>query len=63
MHIIGTMSKLYKLGLRKLLIFLDLFLMGVWTTRHWKTSGRLVQELNVCTIPKCLCYGFADDSK
>ena len=24
--------------------------MGVCTTRHWQTSGRLVQELNVCNI-------------
>ena len=24
--------------------------MGVCTTRHWQTSGRLVQELNVCTV-------------
>ena len=33
---------------------LDLFFymlsMGVSTTRHWRTSGRLVQELNVCTV-------------
>ena len=25
--------------------------MGIWTTKHWQTSGRLVQELNVCTVP------------
>ena len=24
--------------------------MGVYTTRHWQTSGRLVQKLNVCTV-------------
>ena len=24
--------------------------MGVCTTRHWQTSGRLVQELNVWTV-------------
>ena len=24
--------------------------MGVCTTRHWQTSGRLLQELNVCTV-------------
>ena len=23
---------------------------GVFTTRHWQTSGRLVQELNVGTV-------------
>ena len=26
-----------------------LFDMGVCTTKHWQTSGRLVQGLNVCT--------------
>ena len=31
--------------------FLDMFTMGVFTTRHLQTSGRLVQELNVCTVP------------
>ena len=24
--------------------------MSVFSTRHWQTSGRLVQELNVCTV-------------
>ena len=24
--------------------------MGIWTTRHWQTSSRLVHELNVCTV-------------
>ena len=24
--------------------------MGVCTTKHWQTSGRLLQELNVCTV-------------
>ena len=24
--------------------------MGFCTTRHWQTSDRLVQELNVCTV-------------
>ena len=28
--------------------------MGVFTTRQWKTSGRLVQELNVCTVSTVL---------
>ena len=27
----------------------DMLSMGVCTTRQWLTSGRLVQELNVCT--------------
>ena len=25
--------------------------MGVCTTRHWQTSGGLVMELTVCTVP------------
>ena len=28
----------------------DIIDMCVCTTRHWQTSGRLVQELNVCTV-------------
>ena len=28
----------------------DVLSMGVCTTRHWQTSGELVQELNVCTV-------------
>ena len=24
--------------------------MGVFTNKHWQTSGRLVQQLNVCTV-------------
>ena len=31
-------------------LFSDMLSMGVCTTRHWQTSGRLVQELNVCTV-------------
>ena len=31
-------------------LFFDMLSMGVCTTRHWQTSGRLVQELNVCTV-------------
>ena len=29
--------------------FFDMLFMGVCTTRHWQTSGRLLQELNACT--------------
>ena len=29
---------------------LDVFSMSVCTTGHWKTSGRLVQELNVRAV-------------
>ena len=28
----------------------DMLSMGVCTTRHWQAPGRLVQELNVCTV-------------
>ena len=31
-------------------IFLDISSMSVCTTRHRKMFGRLVQELNVCTV-------------
>ena len=31
-------------------LFFDMLFMGICTTRHWQTSGRLVQELNVCTV-------------
>ena len=30
--------------------FFGMLSMGVCTTRYWQTSGRLVQELNVCTV-------------
>ena len=28
----------------------DMLSMGVLKNRHWHTSGRLVQELNLCTV-------------
>ena len=31
-------------------LFLDMLSMGFYTTRHWQTSGRLMQELDVCTV-------------
>ena len=31
-------------------LFLDILFLGLCTTRLWQTSGRLVQELNVCTV-------------
>ena len=37
-----------------LALFLDISSMGVCTTRHWQTSGRLVHELNVCTVLYCI---------
>ena len=30
--------------------FFDMLSMGVCTPRHWQTPGRLMQELNVCTV-------------
>ena len=32
------------------LAFFDMTSMGVCTTRPWQTSGRPVQELNICTV-------------
>ena len=37
-------------GIDVLGLFVDMLSMGVCTTTHWQTSGRLVQELNVCTV-------------
>ena len=31
-------------------IYVDILPLSVCTTRYWKTSGRLVQELNACTV-------------
>ena len=31
-------------------LFFDMLSMGFYTTRHWQTSGQLVQELDVCTV-------------
>ena len=33
-------------------LFINMLPMCVSTTRHWQMTGRLVQELNVCTV----CY-------
>ena len=30
-------------------LFFDMISMGVWTTRHWRMFGQLVQELDICT--------------
>ena len=32
-------------------LFFEKLSIGVCTTRHWRTSGRLVQESNVGTVP------------
>ena len=34
----------------------DTLSIGVCTTRHWQTSGRLVQEFDVCTVPPTRAY-------
>ena len=36
--------------IRKFAYFFDMFSMGVCTTRYCKTYGRLLQELDVCTV-------------
>ena len=38
-----------RVSLMSLADVFDMSSMVVCTTRHWQTSGRLVQELNVCT--------------
>ena len=42
-------------SLMRLAYFFDMKPNGVCTTGHWQKSGRLVQELNVCTVPSCYC--------
>ena len=32
------------------LVLFDMLSISICTTRHWQTSGRLVQELTVCTV-------------
>ena len=36
--------------------FFDMLSMVVCTIRHWETSGRLVQELNACTVAVLIMY-------
>ena len=31
-------------------LYCDMLSTGFCTTKHWQTTGRLVQELNVCTV-------------
>ena len=33
-------------------LLFDMLSMGVSPNRHWQTSGRLLQELNVCTVAR-----------
>ena len=35
--------------------FVNMLSMGVCTTRHWQESGRLVQEMKVCTVYLSWC--------
>ena len=46
----GTLARKLRGSLVFLACIFDVFAMGVFTTRHWMTSGRLVQELNVYTV-------------
>ena len=34
-------------------LFFDMLSMWFHTTRHWLTSGRLMHELDVCTVALC----------
>ena len=48
-----TTSQLTVTLVRKLLcawFIFDMLSISFCTTRHWQTSGQLVQELNVCTV-------------
>ena len=38
------------------LAFFHMLSMGVRSTRHWETPGRLVQELNICTVNILLIF-------
>ena len=38
---------------RIVFLFFDILSIGSCTTRDWQTSGRLVQEFNVCTVHVC----------
>ena len=40
--------------------FFDMLSMGFCTTRRCQTSGRLVQELSVCTVPQKLFQFFRE---
>ena len=41
-------------ALMYLTYFFDMLSMGVGKTRHWQTSGRLVQELKACIVGTCV---------
>ena len=39
--------------------FFDMASLGVITTGHWQTSGRLVHELNVCIVLSLISISFS----
>ena len=41
--------------------FSDMLPVGFCTTEHWHTSGRLIQELIVCTVVPLCILGVAED--
>ena len=43
-------------------LYFDMLSMGFCTTRHWQTSGRLVQELNMCTVHVTCHYTYIYNS-
>ena len=64
----GSLSQLNVALIRKLsrslvcmALFFDILSTGVCTTMHWQTSGRLVQELHVCTAASdWITFGMTD---
>ena len=40
-------------------LYFDVLSISVCTIRHWHTTGRLVQKLNVCTVPSADHYRIA----
>ena len=59
-----TTSQLIAALIRKLAYFFDMFSIGVCKTRYCKTYGRLLQELDVCTVmPKHSYPSFRNNEK
>ena len=46
----ALISKIHRSCVMCLTYFFDMLDVVICTTGHWQTSGRLVQELNVCTV-------------
>ena len=51
---IDDLTTEWRFDLQILALAIFLSSIGVYSTRHWQTSGRLVQELNVCTVQLCI---------